>query len=391
MSALRIALIRQRYNPYGGAERFVANAMQALQERGAEITIVTRKWQPQPGVQALVLNPFYVGSLWRDRGFSSAVCSALQQQAFNLVQSHERIACCDVYRAGDGVHREWLRQRRRVLSPFGRLRIALNPYHRYLLAAERRLFHNSRVRAIICISQMVKREIMQHYGVAEDRLHVVYNGVDTQAFHPRLKQEYAARVRAAFGIPEDATVFLFVGSGFERKGIPALLEVMSALPPHAHLLIVGRDKALKKYQRISASRGLSTRVHFAGGQSDVKPFYGTADALAFPTLYEPFGNVVLEAMACGLPVITSTKAGAAEVIEDGVNGYVCDALDVLALARAMEALCSRERCVEMGAAARRTVEPYTFDAMSQRLITLYESLLGTRQATSEGGNQGRTI
>ncbi len=391
MSALRIALIRQRYNPYGGAERFVANAMQALQARGAEITIVTRKWQPQSGVEALVLNPFYIGSLWRDWRFSSAVCSALQRQAFDLVQSHERIACCDVYRAGDGVHREWLAQRRRVLSPSGRLRIALNPYHRYLLAAERRLFHNPRVRAIICISQMVKREIMQHYGVAEDRLHVVYNGVDTQAFHPRLKQEHATRVRAGFGIPEDAIVFLFVGSGFERKGIPVLLEVMNTLPVQAHLLIVGKDKALRKYSETARQRGFGARVHFAGGQNDVKPFYGAADALAFPTLYEPFGNVVLEAMACGLPVITSTKAGAAEVIEDGVNGYVCDALDVPALRRAMEALCSHERCAAMGAAARRTVEPYTFNAMSQRLIALYESLLGTRQATSEGGNQGCTI
>jgi UDP-glucose:(heptosyl)LPS alpha-1,3-glucosyltransferase len=378
MSALRIALIRQRYNPYGGAERFVANAMQALQARGAEITIVTRKWQPQPGVGALVLNPFYAGSLWRDRGFATAVCAALRQQTFDLVQSHERIACCDVYRAGDGVHREWLRQRRRVLSAMGRLRIALNPYHRYLLAAERRLFHNPRVRAIICISRMVKQEIRDHYGVADDRLHVIYNGVDTQAFHPRLKQEHAARVRAEFHIPPDAIVFLFVGSGFERKGIAALLEVMGMLPPHAHLLIVGRDKALAKYQRISAGRGLQQRVHFAGGREDAKPFYGAADAFVFPTLYEPFGNVALEAMACALPVITSTKAGAAELIEDGVNGHVCDALDVPALGRAMQALCSRERCIAMGAAARRTVEPYTFDAMSKKLVALYESLLGAR-------------
>ncbi|MGH8600610.1 MAG: glycosyltransferase family 4 protein, partial [Burkholderiales bacterium] len=239
-------------------------------------------------------------------------------------------------------------------------------------------FHNPRVRAIICISQMVKQEIVQHYGVAEDRLHVIYNGIDTQAFNPRLKQEHATRIRAEFGIPDDATVFLFVGSGFERKGIPALMKAMSALPSHAHLLIVGRDKALKKYEQISASRGLNARVHFAGGQNDVKPFYGAADALAFPTLYEPFGNVVLEAMACALPVITSTKAGAAELIEDGANGYVCDALDVPALGRAMEALCSRESCAEMGAASRRTVEPYTFDAMSNRLIALYESLLPAR-------------
>lgn len=375
MSGLRIALIRQRYNAFGGAERFVANAMQALQERGAEITIVTRKWQPQPGVEALVLNPFYIGSLWRDWSFGSAVCAALQKQTFDLVQSHERIACCNVYRAGDGVHREWLAQRRRVLSPAGRLRITLNPYHHYMLAAERRLFHNPRVTAIICISQMVKREIVQHYSVAEDRLHVIYNGIDTQAFNPHLRQEHAARIRSEFDIPEDAAVFLFVGSGFERKGIPALLEAMSALPSHAHLLIVGRDKALKEYQRISASRGLNARVHFAGGQNDVKPFYGAADALAFPTLYEPFGNVVLEAMACALPVITSAKAGAAELIEDGVNGYVCDALDVPALGRAMQVLCSHERCADMGAAARRTAEPYTFDAMSKSLIALYESLL----------------
>ena len=130
---MKIALVRQRYTAYGGAERFVARAIQALQGRGAEITLVTRQWaEAKHGEghdQLLVCDPFYLGSLWRDWGFSRSVCDALSQRHFDLVQSHERIACCDIYRAGDGVHREWLEQRRRVLGFFGRAGIWLNPCH----------------------------------------------------------------------------------------------------------------------------------------------------------------------------------------------------------------------------------------------------------------------
>jgi len=377
MQPLKIAVIRQRYTAFGGAERFVANAMLAMQLQGAQLTIVTRQWQPQSGIDVLTINPFYLGSVWRDWGFARAVCGELRKKSFDLVQSHERIACCDVFRAGDGVHREWLAQRRRIQGAMGRLGVLLNPYHHYIKAAENRLFRSPRLKAVICISKMVREEIREHFGVDEAKLHVIYNGIDTQAFHPRLKQQYRASVRAEYRIPADAPLFLFVGSGFERKGVGTLLQAMADVSESAHLIVVGKDKRLKQFVDLAARHHLAARVHFTGAREDVKPFYGAADALVFPTLYEPFGNVTLEAMACGLPVITSKKAGSAELIQNGVNGFVCDALDAPALAASMRLLAAPDRCAEMGRAARATAEPLTFEAMSSRLIALYQSLLAS--------------
>ena len=371
---MQIALIRQRYTAFGGAERFVANALEALKSQGAQITLVTRQWQGQAGLDAVVCDPFYLGSVWRDWGFARAVCRELAHRDFDLVQSHERIACCDVYRAGDGVHAQWLANRRAALGAVGRLALALNPYHRYVLAAERGLFKSPRLRAVICNSRMVKEEIRRHFGVAEDKLHVIYSGVDTAAFHPELRTRHRLAVRERHGIPMDAPVFLHVGSGFERKGIARLLAALARLPEVAHALIVGKDKHLVRYQRLADHLGLARRVHFTGGLTDVKPCYGAADVFCLPTLYDPFPNAALEAMASGLPVVTSTRCGAAELIEPGCNGFVCDALDVTALAEAMRR--AAERSSEMGVAARRTVEPLTLAAMAARLVGLYQQLLG---------------
>jgi UDP-glucose:(heptosyl)LPS alpha-1,3-glucosyltransferase len=372
---LRIALIRQRYTAFGGAERFVARAMEALSGQGARLTVVTRAWPGDGDNGALICNPLYLGSVWRDWSFARSVCEALQERQFDLVQSHERIPCCDVFRAGDGVHREWLRQRRRVLGLWGRIGIALNPYHHYTLAAEKRLFASPRLKAVICNSRMVAAEIRRDYGLADDKIHVIYSGVDTVAYHPNLKARHRVALRERYGIPQDAPLFLYVGSGFERKGLAALLQAFAQLPPQAHLLIVGKDKKEKHFQALAARLGLTQRAHFAGGQQDVKPYYGTADAFVLPTLYDPFPNVALEAMAAGLPVITSTKSGAAELVENGKNGYVVDALDIAGLSAAMTQLLAPALTAQMGAAARLTVEPYNLEVMGEKLVGLYRKLL----------------
>lgn len=372
---MKIALIRQRYTPFGGAERFVASAVQALRAEGASLTVVTRQWESGTEHNSLICNPPYLGSLWRDWSFARCVCNTLQRHAFDLVQSHERIACCDVFRAGDGVHREWLAQRRRVLGPLGKIRLALNPYHHYVLAAEKKLFSSPRLKAVICISQMVKDDIRRHYAVPEDKLHVIYNGVDTTAFHPELARQQRPATRAAFGIPPEAPLFLFVGSGFERKGLKAALDALAQLPDAVHLLVVGKDKQLAAFRRHAGNLGIARRVHFAGGQKNIVPFYGAADALVFPTLYEPFGNVALEALACGLPVITSTHSGAAELIRVGENGFTCDPLDQQQLAAAMNRLLDPALRLKAGPIARATAETFGLERMSAALLSLYNGLL----------------
>jgi len=371
---ISIALVRSRYAEDGGAERFVGRALESLKTQQLSLTLVTREWRSGDGYDVVTCNPFYLGRLWRDWSFARCVCRELAQRKYDLVQSHERIACCDIYRAGDGVHREWLKQRARVLGPAARLGLALNPYHAYVKAAERALFASPRLKAVICNSKMVKEEIRHYFGLPDEKLPVIHNGVDTEDFHPRLRQHRSA-VRGKFNIPENARLFLFVGSGFERKGVAVLLDVMAQMPPHVFLLIVGRDKRMEDYQRRAAQRGLSGRVIFAGSQPDVRPYYGSADALVLPTLYDPFPNVVLEAMASGLPVITSTKCGAAELVESGGAGMVCDALDISALGKAMQALLVPERAAGMGRAARAIAERFDLGGMARELSALYDRLV----------------
>lgn len=376
---MNIAIIRQRYNPYGGGERFVSRAARALGREGIDVTVFARDWDDGAvegeTTEFVRCDPFYAGRTWRDWSFGRAVCAALAVRKFDLVQAHERIACCDVFRAGDGVHAQWLANRARVLGLPGRIALALNPYHRYLLAAERRLFASPRLRAVICNSRMVRDEIRIHFGVAEDKLHVVYNGVDLELFHPRLKSARAA-LRSGHGIAPDVMAYLFVGSGFERKGLAQMLRAMP-LMTRAHLIVVGEDKRQGNMQQLCAQLGILQRVHFAGAQNDVRPWYGVADCFVLPTLYDPFPNAVLEAMASGLPVITTTQCGAAEFIENGVCGAVYEAGDSAALAAALGAISSVEKAQTMGMAAREAVSGLGIEVTAVQLAGLYRSLLNT--------------
>lgn len=366
---MKIALIRQRYTPFGGAERFVANAVQALRAEGASLTVVTRQWKSGSEGESLICNPPYLGSLWRDWSFARCVCNTLKEHAFDLVQSHERIACCDIYRAGDGVHAQWLQNRARSLGGAARLALALNPYHRYTLAAERRLFASSRLRAVICNSRMVAAEIRRWFALAEDRLHVIYNGVDLEVFHPRVREQYRRGIRDKLGIGEAEPLFVFVGSGFERKGVPQLLRALAQVQA-AQLAVVGKDKDELRMRELSRKLGVRARVHFIGPQEDVRPWYGASDCFVLPTLYDPFPNAALEALACGLPVITTSACGAAELLEHGCNGYVCqDPLSVEELASCIRAGISGAAASRP--AARATAERCGLARMAAELRQLY--------------------
>jgi len=371
VKSISVALIRQRYAGDGGAERFVARLLEELRGR-ARLTLITREWTAAAGFEVLACNPLYLGRLWRDWSFARGVCRLVETRRFDLVQSHERIACCDLYRAGDGLHREWLKNRVRVLSPLARLGVAFNPWHRYVLAAEESLFRSPRLKAVVCNSRMVRDEIERHFGLPDDKLHIIYSGVDIATYHPDLKRS-RAEVRESVGLSAEAPLYLFVGSGFERKGLPATLRALAQLP-EGNLLVIGRDRHAARYQRLANDLGLGARVQFLGALPDVKPYYGAADGLVLPTLYDPFPNVVLEAMACGLPVVTSTTSGAAELIENGRNGYVCDALDVEALAAHLRAVADPARHAALCAQARQTVEPLTLGSASRQWLDLYEKL-----------------
>lgn len=385
---MKIAIVRQRYNPFGGAERFVERALGGLVREGAEVTLITRSWEgaeQREGYRQLLCNPpakgLLAGRVARDRSFAACAQQAMLDGAFDITQSHERIPGCMIFRAGDGVHAAWLAHLRRVRGAVGRLGLALNPYHRYIVATEREMFAHPNLQAVICNSQMVRDEIVQHYAVPAEKLQVIYNGIDLQVFHPGLADLHRQALRAQLGIPQEVPLLLFVGNGFERKGVPQLLRAFALMRQRtAWLLIVGGDRKLVAAQQLARRLGIADRVCFAGPQKDVKPFYGAADAFALPTLYDPFPNAALEALACGLPLLTSHSCGVAELIVEGVNGYVRDALDEDGMGEALGSLA--ENAAAMRSAARAVAEKLPIEAMSERLMDLYRAILARKSVVS---------
>jgi len=373
---VRLAIVRQKYTPYGGAERFVERALAALAQRDIEITLVTRQWPNNANsrVTPLIVNPPYIGRTMRDARFAHAACNALAKLPGTLVQSHERIACCDIYRAGDGVHAVWVEERMRDASTAERVALGASAYHRYMLGAERRLFESARLKQVICISQMVQDEIHERFAIARERLPVIYNAIDPGVFNPGLAV-HRQEIRARYGIAPDACVFLIVGSEYARKGVGRAIEALAHVPPPAHLLVVGKDRHPARYESLARTMHVADRVIFAGAQTDPRPFYGSADAFVLPTLYDALSNAVLEALASGLPVITSDRCGAGELVRAHGAGVVCGARDVEAIAAAMRAMLdatSREQASRQAIAAVADLTPA---AMAARLVALYETLL----------------
>ena len=370
----RLAIVRQKYRPDGGAERFVASALSALsQQKQLDITVLTRKWQgaSNPDIHVRVCNPIKFGRVSREKRFASSVQKHFSD--FDIVQSHERIPGCTIFRAGDGVHKCWLQHRSRILSESEIRRLQNNSFHRYVMGAEKAMFEHPALKAVICISNMVKREILQEFRIDESKLHVIYNSVDSSRFHPRWKDEYRQLIRKQFGISDEEPCLIFVGSGFERKGL--LQAIKTSAQAGVNLLVVGKDKNQPHYQQVAQDLGWGDKVHFAGVQEHPEYYYAAADGFILPTLYEPFGNVVLEAMASGLGVITTHTCGGADIIRSGENGYVCDALDTDALTGVVNQFFSEDNPARLGQEARKTAERYTADLLGNNLQTLYDTCL----------------
>lgn len=374
MKHFRLALVRQKYRPDGGAERFVSRALEALEDQDLDLSVITREWQGDvnPNWHIHLCDPMKWGRVSRERGFANAARKIWQQEKFDIVQSHERIPGCDIYRAGDGVHRRWLLQRSRLLPAWRGKRLLTDRFHSYVMRAEREMYAAPELKSVICNAQMIKNEIMADFGLPDEKITVIYNAIDNQKFLPAT-EALRHQLRQQFNIPQQAHCLIFVGSGFERKGLEAAIRAVAAT--NSILLVVGQDKDEKRYRGLAQSLGCEQRIRFMGVQKQTLPFYQAADALLLPTLYDPFPNVILEAMSCGLPVITSQTCGGAEFIQQGVNGFVFDALDIASLAESIRELPVVALGSDMATAARARIIEETPARLSGQLLDLYRKIL----------------
>ncbi len=329
---LKIAFVRRGFSGSGGAEAYLQRLAAGVVERGHEAALVTTPDWPAAAwpFGELVALPAGTTPL----RFADAVERAQLSQRFDLVMSLERLWQCDVLRAGDGVHRAWLARRRRAGGLRERISLAVNGKHRGVLRLEEALFRAGGARRVIANSEMVKREIMAAYSTPAERISVVYNGTPVRQF--AFSAEARARVRADLQLGEEEIALLFVGSGWERKGLRmAIAAVEHLADPRVRLLVAGKGN-----ERAFAS---SAAVKFLGEVKDVSALDSAADLFVLPTLYDPFSNACLEALAAGLPVITTTGNGFSEIIEDGRHGSVLDEPTVQTLADSIALWLDKEK------------------------------------------------
>ena len=363
---MKLGLICRPFSFHGGIETATAGLLGALRREGHAVELISTRQQPDvPGVPVRRVPILRHPSTLRLLSFALAAQREAARQGYDLVQSHERILRQDLYRAGEGCHRGYL-------DAMGR-RPGGNPYHHLVCALERRIFRLRAARHVVAISQQGKAEIERRYGTEPAGVTLVYNGVDLERFHPDNRTRYRKRTREALGIADEAWTVVFVGSGFERKGLGPLLEGFARLPIAGRRLVVAGKGDPARYQRLAARLGLDDRVVWTGPMPDVERLYAAADAVALPALYEPFGNVHLEALAAGVPVLSSARAGGSEIVRPADNGWVVDEVAADPIARGLTAL----RDAPAGgwsARARTAVEGFTYAAQAQAFTTLYERL-----------------
>jgi UDP-glucose:(heptosyl)LPS alpha-1,3-glucosyltransferase len=374
---MKIAFIRSEYDPYGGAERFTQILMDSLAERGVEVHLFARQWirSGYAKVHFHRIGGPRAPSLFRHASFVFLVRRAIRRYDFDLIQSNERTLSQDVYRAGDGVHARWLEIRASYQNTLRRFLVRINPFHHYLLWLERRVFEYPNLKAVIAISNMVRSDITSRFKIPNDRIYTIYNGVDLHQFRPENRLTIGKQFRSECGLLDEIPVVLFVGSGFERKGLVYLLRAMALARGAAQLWVVGKGNKLP-YLRLAKKLGLMSRVTFWGPRQDILRFYAAADIFAFPTLYDPFSTAVLEALAAGLPVITTAQCGAAEIMSHGKEGFVLSSPSATAeLSGYLENLYHQNRRHSMSLNARKRAEAFPIERTIKEMQHLYHRLL----------------
>jgi UDP-glucose:(heptosyl)LPS alpha-1,3-glucosyltransferase len=280
---LNIKFIRANKTKHGGAEVYLSRLSVQLKEKNIYHDIINSNI------------PKFLPSWLRVLLFDFQVC--FSKSSDDIYFSLERISCPDIYRAGDGVHKKFVQIEKKS---------KLNPLHFVYQYIEKKTFNNAK--KIIANSNMVKQEIIDIYGINSNKIEVIYNGVPIKP-----KVDFVD-IKKEFGLI-DEKIILYIGSGFARKGVKEALELVSKLKyDDCKFIIVGKEKKMSFYKDYAKSLGIEDRVIFTGARNDVDKFYSMSDIFLFPTRYEPFSNVILEAMSYENVVITTKQNGASEIL-----------------------------------------------------------------------------
>lgn len=366
----------------GGAEKRTSELVRGLTSAGHEVHVYANRWdwRAAEGATFHRVPMLKVPRSLKPLSFAWCCFHLIPRGGHDLVHTQARIFRYDVVTLGVGCHKAFLDA------------IGIDPersrdkwFHRAVLHIERKMFMPGNYRRIITNSNKCRLELARHYNVPEADVTVVHNGVDHEAFSPQVRAGLRAVARAELGLEPDETAVLLVGTGFEHKGLETLIRaagVLNARKPSLLLrvLVVGGGKT-KEYRKMASDLGVDGRIVWLGRAENIAKYYAAADVFALPTRYDAFSNSTLEALAFGLPVVTTCTNGASEILTDGENALIIPPNDPEALADRLGMLLEEEGLRErLGSAGRKAVEPYTWRRTAEQTMAVYENVLSNRTA-----------
>lgn len=366
---LRIALTHLRHVRSGGTERYLDLLAAHLADLGHAVEIVCRSHElaPHPAVRFVRLRPLALGASARLWSFARAVERHVARENYDVVYGLGRTWSQDLLRLGGGCQATYLeRAHGATRSPLEQALGLGDRKQRTILAIERRALAREASWRVVVNSRGVRDDVIARFRLPPEQVEVIYNGVDVERFHPRLRESAGAALRRELAVGEGPLI-LFLGSGYGRKGLDSVLQAFArASRRDASLCVVGYDSDQPRFETLARSLGIFSRVRFLGGRDDAPTCFAAADVYALPTRYDPFANSTLEALACGLPVITTRANGGSELLNDACGSVLEDAESVDQLQAAIESWCDADRLETARGAARALAERHSHAfAMSQ--------------------------
>lgn len=381
---MRIGLMIENFNPRaGGAEQWTWQFARALIQRGHEVHVVAQTFAEAADEPGLARHS--LGRIRSRLDLAAAAEEKLRGLALDVVHDMGAGWHCDVFQPHGGSRRAALNQNLLLapawLRPCKRASYGFLPRYREFDALQARQYAPDD-RLLVALSRRVADDFRRYHRVPDQRIRVVYNGVDVERFSPAHRGEYRESMRHALKVDPQTVLLLIVAHNFRLKGVPALLQAVGRLAARGrplHLVIAG-GKRLAGWMRQAARQRAAEHVTFVGAVGNPVPLYAAADAYVQPTFYDPCSLVVLEALASGLPAVTSCYNGVSELMTHGREGLVLnDPADVAELTAALDALLDSALRRRMGEAARQLALEHTFEQNVENLLAVYAESARTRR------------
>jgi UDP-glucose:(heptosyl)LPS alpha-1,3-glucosyltransferase len=372
-----VTLIKSELFRQGGLEKYTWQIARDFCTLGSPVTILT-----SGAVQAPFSDPLLkIVALPIHHPLSFLNVLHFDQSCFEYLSKHptpiifglDRNRFQTHIRAGNGVHAAYLQRRAVEEGVVKKLSFALNPLHHAILCLEKKGFEHPDLKVLFTNSAMVKREISQFYRTDPDKIQIVHNGVEWHGMQDAFDQWDSGRERTqrVLHLDPNAFQFLFIGHNFRRKGLEKLLSALALMKQeHFQLSVIGKDKNLAHFETLIHRIGLSQKVFFFGPQKETAPFYQLADCLIIPSLYDPFANVTVEALAMGLLVVSSKSNGGHEILSPQ-NGVVIESLeDTFSFSKALKNILNLRKTTESARSIRQTVKHLDFSNQLRRITEL---------------------